>query len=95
MRLMGWFGLIRGGWSCGNTTRVRHYTNRKGSNGIKQEGIIKAKDNGRDYIETVVPTENLKWIKNPAYHTKELTIKSDVVLNNAKLYQRKWYVKRK
>ncbi|MGE9548733.1 hypothetical protein [Snodgrassella sp. CS2] len=48
------------GWSCGNTTRVRHYTNRKGSNGIKQEGIIKAKDNGRDYIETVVPTENLK-----------------------------------
>ncbi|WP_370387697.1 RHS repeat-associated core domain-containing protein [Snodgrassella alvi] len=105
------------GWSCGNTTRVRHYTNRKGSNGIKQDGIIKAKDNGRvyvemankkplnqlkaeekygikqghgrDYIETDVPTEKLEWIKNPAYHTKELTIKGDVVLNNAKVYQRK------
>jgi RHS repeat-associated protein len=106
------------GWSCGSTTRVRHYTNRKGSNAIKQEGVIKARDNGRvyvepankkplnqikaedkygikkdrgrDYIETDVPTEKLEWIKNPAYHTEELTIKGDIVLSkNAKIVQRK------
>ncbi|MFG1172773.1 RHS repeat-associated core domain-containing protein [Erwiniaceae bacterium CAU 1747] len=39
------------GLSCGNTTRVRHYTNRKGSNSIKESGIIKAQDNNRVYLE--------------------------------------------
>lgn len=33
------------------TTRVRHYTNRKGANGIEQEGIIRARDNNRVYVE--------------------------------------------
>jgi RHS repeat-associated protein len=36
------------GWSC---TRVRHYTNRKGLEGIKESGVIKARDNGRVYVE--------------------------------------------
>jgi hypothetical protein len=105
------------GVACGGTTRVRHYTNRKGSNAIEQDGVIKAKDHGRvyvepankkplnqikaedkygikkgrggDYIETDVPTEKLEWIKNPAYHAEELTIKGDIVLSkNAKIVQR-------
>ncbi|MGQ6211059.1 RHS repeat-associated core domain-containing protein, partial [Serratia sp. IR-2025] len=33
------------------TTRVRHYTNRKGSNAIEESGVIKAQDNGRVYVE--------------------------------------------
>ncbi|MBE6091133.1 MAG: hypothetical protein E7206_24530 [Clostridium beijerinckii] len=33
------------------TTRVRHYTNRKGINGIEQDGSIIAKDNNRVYVE--------------------------------------------
>jgi uncharacterized protein RhaS with RHS repeats len=33
------------------TTRVRHYTNRKGSQGIEQDGVIKAQDNNRVYVE--------------------------------------------
>jgi len=33
------------------TTRVRHYTNRKGINRIEEEGIIKARDNNRVYVE--------------------------------------------
>ncbi|KOC86664.1 HYD1 signature containing ADP-ribosyltransferase family protein, partial [Winslowiella iniecta] len=40
------FGLT----ACGHI-RVRHYTNRKGSQGINESGIIKAKDNGRVYVE--------------------------------------------
>ncbi len=32
-------------------TRVRHYTNRKGINGIEQDGSIIAKDNNRVYVE--------------------------------------------
>ncbi|WP_262211306.1 HYD1 signature containing ADP-ribosyltransferase family protein [Serratia ficaria] len=35
----------------GSTTRVRHYTNRKGSNAIEESGVIKAQDNGRVYVE--------------------------------------------
>jgi len=34
-----------------DTTRVRHYTNRKGINGIEQDGSIIAKDNNRVYVE--------------------------------------------
>ncbi|KPB92548.1 RHS repeat-associated core domain protein containing protein [Pseudomonas syringae pv. maculicola] len=34
-----------------NTTRVRHYTNRKGSAGIENDGIIQAQDNNRVYAE--------------------------------------------
>ena len=34
-----------------DVTRVRHYTNRKGSNSIKESGVIKAQDNGRVYVE--------------------------------------------
>ncbi|MEZ2586404.1 HYD1 signature containing ADP-ribosyltransferase family protein [Kluyvera intermedia] len=37
--------------SCGNTTRVRHYTNRKGSTEIGKTGKILAKDNNRVYLE--------------------------------------------
>jgi len=33
------------------TTRVRHYTNRKGSKGIEQSGSIRAQDNNRVYLE--------------------------------------------
>jgi hypothetical protein len=33
------------------TTRVRHYTNRKGSNGIEKSGAITAHDNNRVYVE--------------------------------------------
>jgi RHS repeat-associated protein len=36
---------------CGGGTRVRHYTNRKGSNAIEQDGIIRARDNNRVYLE--------------------------------------------
>ena len=106
------------GWSCGGITRVRHYTNRKESNAIKQDGVIRAKDNGRvyvepankkplsqikaedkygikpgkgrDYIETDVLSSRLEWKTNPAYHTKELTVKGDITLSeNAKIVQRK------
>ncbi|WP_323639797.1 RHS repeat-associated core domain-containing protein [Pectobacterium polonicum] len=98
-------------------TRVRHYTNRKGSNGIMDSGIIKAQDNnrvyvepaknkplspkdaeskyqikpgkGRDYIETDVPNDSLEWITNPRYHREELTIKSDVKLDNPQVFRRK------
>ena len=105
------------GLTCGGTTRVRHYTNRKGSNAIEQDGVIKAKDNGRvyvepaknkplspveaenkyqigrgrgrDYVETDVPNSMLEWKKNPRYHTDELTVRGDVILNNAKITRRK------
>ena len=33
------------------TIRVRHYTNRKGSNAIEEEGVIRARDNNRVYVE--------------------------------------------
>jgi RHS repeat-associated protein len=33
------------------TTRVRHYTNRKGSKGIEADGVIRARDNNRVYVE--------------------------------------------
>lgn len=100
-----------------DVTRVRHYTNRKGSNAIKESGVIKAQDNGRvyvepankkpmsqvqvetkyqikpgrgrDYIETDVPNSQLEWITNPRYHTQELTVKSDIVLDNFSVTQRK------
>ncbi|WP_315315145.1 HYD1 signature containing ADP-ribosyltransferase family protein, partial [Pantoea vagans] len=45
-------GLQKG--KCSNetdTTRVRHYTNRKGSNAIDESGKIKAYDNNRVYVE--------------------------------------------
>jgi HYD1 signature containing ADP-ribosyltransferase len=32
-------------------TRVRHYTNRKGSDGIEADGVIRARDNSRVYVE--------------------------------------------
>jgi hypothetical protein len=34
-----------------STTRVRHYTNRKGSTGIENDGVIQAQDNNRVYVE--------------------------------------------
>ena len=34
------------------TQRVRHYTNRRGSTGIEQDGMITAKDNNRVYVES-------------------------------------------
>jgi hypothetical protein len=33
------------------TVRVRHYTNRKGSTGIENDGVISAQDNNRVYVE--------------------------------------------
>ena len=45
------YAVSAGNVGGGETTRVRHYTNRKGINGIEQEGIIKAKDNNRVYVE--------------------------------------------
>ncbi|WP_218067738.1 RHS repeat-associated core domain-containing protein, partial [Escherichia coli] len=36
---------------CNGTTRVRHYTNRKGSTEIGKTGKILAKDNNRVYLE--------------------------------------------
>ncbi|MBK9576639.1 MAG: hypothetical protein IPO40_06170 [Fibrobacteres bacterium] len=35
----------------GGVTRVRHYTNRKGLNGIKEDVVIRARDNNRVYLE--------------------------------------------
>ncbi|WP_295091843.1 polymorphic toxin-type HINT domain-containing protein [Ruminococcus sp.] len=35
-----------------DTTRVRHYTNRKGINGIEESGTIIAQDNNRVYVES-------------------------------------------
>nr|WP_277422033.1 RHS repeat-associated core domain-containing protein [Citrobacter portucalensis] len=46
---LGWIDPL--GLKCGDTTRVRHYTNRKGSNAISESGVIKAHDNGRVYLE--------------------------------------------
>lgn len=37
---------------CDETTRVRRYTNRKGSNAIEEEGVIRARDNNRVYVES-------------------------------------------
>jgi RHS repeat-associated protein len=36
------------GWTC---VRVRHYTNKKGLEGIKESGVIKARDNNLVYVE--------------------------------------------
>jgi RHS repeat-associated protein len=36
------------GWSC---VRVRHYTNKKGVEGIRESRVIIAQDNGRVYVE--------------------------------------------
>ncbi|NHB59598.1 RHS protein, partial [Acinetobacter sp. 194] len=91
--------------------RVRHYTNRRGSNGIRDSGVIKAQDNnriyvepatkkplsqvdaeskyqlkqgkGRDYIEFDVPDSKTEWVRNPRYHTDELTIKGDFELDSS------------
>ncbi|WP_259640950.1 HYD1 signature containing ADP-ribosyltransferase family protein, partial [Pseudomonas marginalis] len=38
-------------YSQGEIVRVRHYTNRKGLNGIEQDGEILALDNNRVYVE--------------------------------------------
>jgi hypothetical protein len=46
------------GWAgnCGgkgeNIVRVRHYTNRRGLEGIRNDRVIKAKDNNRVYVES-------------------------------------------
>ncbi|CAI0893039.1 RHS repeat-associated core domain-containing protein [Serratia entomophila] len=45
------FGLSSKPCKTEETTRVRHYTNRKGSNAIEESGVIKAQDNGRVYVE--------------------------------------------
>ena len=45
---MGGIGLVG---ACGGTTRVRHYTNRKGSKGIAKDNKIIASDNNRVYVE--------------------------------------------
>ena len=39
------------GGTSEDTTRVRHYTNRKGINGIEDSGTIIAQDNNRVYVE--------------------------------------------
>jgi RHS repeat-associated protein len=47
----------------GGTTRVRHYTNRKGINGIEQDSKIIASDNNRVYVE---PASNKALSQNAA-----------------------------
>lgn len=44
---------------------------------------------GRDYVEFDVETNRLEWVENPRYHTKELTIKGNVKVRNAKYTRRK------
>ena len=56
-------------------TRVRHYTNSKGLEGIKKDNAIKAHDNDRIYVEFDVPNDKLEQVSNPRYGTDELTIK--------------------
>ena len=55
---VGWvdpLGLTCRDNACGKpaeeTTRVRHYTNRKGSKSIEQEGVSRTRDNNRVYVE--------------------------------------------
>ncbi len=44
-------GVLVHNAKCGETTRVRHYTNSKGLEGIQKSGKILAKDNNRVYLE--------------------------------------------
>lgn len=73
-------------------TRVRYYTNHKGSNCIEQDGEKKYQiklGRGRDYVETDVPNSQLEWVNNPRYCTPELTVKGDLSLNNSTVTRRK------
>ena len=98
-------------------TRVRHYTNSQGLTGIKESGVIRAKDNnrvyvelaskkplsnkkaesfyqlktgrGKHYIEFDVSSSKLEWVNNPRYHRDELTVKGDVLIENAQFFRRK------
>ena len=64
--------------------------NKKPLNQLQAETKYRIKEGrGRDYVETDVPTELLEWKVNPAYHTKELTVKGDVFLKNPEIIQRK------
>ncbi|PTC29101.1 type IV secretion protein Rhs [Pseudomonas aylmerensis] len=47
------------------------------------------KSKGRDYIETDVPESQLELVKNPRYSTMELTVKSNLTLNNPTFTRRK------
>jgi len=40
------------------------------------------KGKGDHYVETDVLESKLEWVKNPRYHTYELTVKGDVVLKD-------------
>ena len=44
---------------------------------------------GRDFIETDVPETQLEWVRNPRYHTQELTVKGDLQLKNPTFTKRK------
>jgi RHS repeat-associated protein len=44
---------------------------------------------GRDFIETDAPETQLEWIRNPRYHTDELTVKGDLKLSNPTFTKRK------
>lgn len=48
-----------------------------------------ADNKGRDYVETDVPEELLKWVKNPRYHRLELTVKGNVKLSDPSFIERK------
>jgi RHS repeat-associated protein len=102
------------GWSC---VRVRHYTNSKGLAGIKDSGVITARDNnrvylepankkplaqkeaenryeidkgkGRNYVETDVAEDRIKWKMNPRYHVEEMTVVGDLQLKNPEFIKRK------
>jgi RHS repeat-associated protein len=93
----------------GESVRIRHYTNRKGLEGIEKDRVIKAGDKnmvfaepankkplpprvvekkygvdrgrGRDYVETSVPKDRVKRVKNPDTKHEELRIKGDVCLS--------------
>lgn len=47
------------------------------------------KGSGRDYVERDVLEADLEWVKNQKYHTKELTVRGDVLLKNPTFVMRK------
>ena len=91
--------------------------NSQGLTGIKESGVIRAKDNnrvyvelaskkplsskkaesfyqlktgrGKHYIEFDVSSSKLEWVNNPRYHRDELTVKGDVLIENAQFFQKK------
>ncbi|WP_291581524.1 hypothetical protein [Clostridium sp. UBA6640] len=68
------------------TARVRNYTNRKGINGIEQDGKIIARDNNRVYVEPVNKKPLSQIEAETKYQIKKE--KEEVVLRLMLLIQR-------